>query len=107
MARVTGFVRDGSRVLSVKTRSEDGSEAHLEADSVLIAMGPWSGAALQWLGLAPVITGRRAHGIVMRPPAVKADDVTGQALFLESNRGPKRLSSEVRDTLAFALMRQS
>ncbi|MHC4744114.1 MAG: NAD(P)/FAD-dependent oxidoreductase [Planctomycetota bacterium] len=41
-----GFSTDGSRITSVKLASG----AEIEADKVVIAMGPWSGQGTSWLG---------------------------------------------------------
>ena len=64
---------DGSRVRGVAV----GGEA-LEGDSVVVAMGPWSVLACQWLPLPPVF-GLKGHSLVFdyRPPG------PAQALFVE------------------------
>ncbi len=61
--RATGVIVDG---------------AVLEADAVVIAMGPWSVLACQWLPL-PAVYGLKGHSFVFRyqPPS------TAHALFLE------------------------
>ena len=50
----------------------------LEADAVVIAMGPWSVLACRWLPLPPVF-GLKGHGIVFRT----ADAIGAEALFVE------------------------
>lgn len=50
----------------------------LPADAVVIAMGPWSGIAAQWLPL-PAVTGLKGHSITLRPAA----DIPAQALFVD------------------------
>ena len=50
----------------------------IPADAVVIAMGPWSGLAANWLPLPPV-AGLKGHSITLRPKA----PVPAQALFVE------------------------
>jgi len=50
----------------------------LGADTVVIAMGPWSGVAAQWLPL-PAVTGLKGHSITLQPTA----PIPAQALFVE------------------------
>lgn len=50
----------------------------LPADVVVIAMGPWSGLAAQWLPLPPVM-GLKGHSITLRPAA----PIPAQALFVD------------------------
>jgi glycine/D-amino acid oxidase-like deaminating enzyme len=73
--RVTGIVRsaDGSTVKGV----EVGGGA-IEADAVVIAMGPWSIAATAWLAMPPVF-GLRSPSLVY----TTGTDVPADALFLE------------------------
>lgn len=93
IARVTGFSFKNRRVVDgVEIRTEDGKAEVEPADAVVIAMGPWSGEALRWFGKAVVVTGRRAHGIVLKPKT----EVTPHALFVEVFGRGKSLSSEVR-----------
>jgi glycine/D-amino acid oxidase-like deaminating enzyme len=61
--RVTGVVVDGEVVLG---------------DAVVIAMGPWSVLAAQWLPM-PMIYGLKGHSLVFRPPR----PVSPHALFVE------------------------
>ncbi len=60
LGQVTGIVRDGrgSRVRGVEV---DGQT--IEGDAVVIAMGPWSILAAQWLSLPPVF-GLKGHSLV-------------------------------------------
>lgn len=60
--KVTGVVVDGEEV---------------EADAVVIAMGPWSGQAAKWLPV-PNITGQKYASIVLRPD----EDISNHMLFL-------------------------
>ena len=53
----------------------DGEE--VEADAVVIAMGPWSGHAAKWLPV-PEITGQKYASIVLRPE----EDISNHTLFL-------------------------
>ena len=39
----------------------------ISADKVIIAMGPWSGEAAKWVPSAPMISGQKAHSILVRP----------------------------------------
>ncbi len=100
IARVIGFEHNASEVTGVKIL-QDGAEEVVEADAVAITMGPWSGEALTWLGLPSAVSGRRAHGIVMRPQSDVADTVTGHALFSEWAQTRRTcLSAEVRPGLS-------
>jgi glycine/D-amino acid oxidase-like deaminating enzyme len=73
--RVTGIVRraDGSTVRGVEL---DGSV--IESDAVVVAMGPWSLLATEWMALPPVF-GQRSPSLVYNTGA----DVPAHALFLE------------------------
>ena len=73
-ARVTGLVRhEGSVVTGVET---DGGS--IEADAVVVALGPWSLLAAAWTDLPPVF-GRRSPSLVYD----LGSDVPADALFLE------------------------
>ena len=61
---VTGVVLDGGETV--------------EADAVVIAMGPWSVLATRWLPL-PAVYGYKGHSLIFRT----GDAVPGEALFLE------------------------
>lgn len=50
----------------------------IPAEAVVIAMGPWSGLAAQWLPLPPV-WGLKGHSITLRP----ATPIPAQALFVD------------------------
>jgi len=70
---VTGLLRRGGDVIGVDLDGET-----LEGEAIIIAMGPWSVLATQWLSLPPVF-GMKGHSLVfatgeMLPP---------EALFLE------------------------
>ena len=67
-----GEGRDGGGV------AVDVDGAELEADAVVIAMGPWSKLAAQWLPL-PEVFGQQSPSLVYDTGA----DVPGDALFLE------------------------
>ena len=73
--RVTGIVRtaDGSTVRGVEV--DDGV---VESDAVVVAMGPWSVMAAEWMAL-PAVYGRRSPSLVYDTGM----DVPGDALFLE------------------------
>ena len=73
--RITGIVRpaEGSSVRGVEV---DGGV--IEADAVVVAMGPWSLLAAEWMVL-PAIFGRRSPSLVYDT----GKDVPAEALFLE------------------------
>jgi glycine/D-amino acid oxidase-like deaminating enzyme len=84
--RVDGVELDGARVSGVRI---DGQV--LAAAKVVIAMGPWSALAAQWLPLPPV-QGLRGHSIILRP----ARPLPAQALFIDyQTAGGERLTPEV------------
>ncbi len=67
---VTGVTRDGAKVTGVTL-----GDRHVACDKVVIAMGPWSGAASEWLGFP----------IAVRP-------LKGQILRLRASGPPYRCS---------------
>jgi glycine/D-amino acid oxidase-like deaminating enzyme len=71
--RVTGATQAGGRVTGIEV---DGTA--IEADAVVIAMGPWSILAAQWLPLPPVF-GLKGHSLVFET----GDRIPAQAAFLE------------------------
>jgi glycine/D-amino acid oxidase-like deaminating enzyme len=71
--QVTGVTRHGGGIKGVEV---DGS--FVEADAVVIAMGPWSKLAAQWLPL-PEVYGRQSPSLVYDT----GSDVPADALFLE------------------------
>jgi glycine/D-amino acid oxidase-like deaminating enzyme len=73
--RVTGIARraDGSTAKGVEV---DGGV--IEADVVVVAMGPWSVLAAEWMSL-PAVFGQRSPSIIYDTGA----DVPADALFLE------------------------
>jgi glycine/D-amino acid oxidase-like deaminating enzyme len=77
--RVTGLVRsaDGAHLRGVEV---DGHV--IEADAVVIAMGPWSVLAAQWMSLPPVY-GLQSPSLVYNT----GNDVPADALFLEFHDG--------------------
>jgi glycine/D-amino acid oxidase-like deaminating enzyme len=60
LGRVTGIVRD-THEMTARGVQMDGSV--LEADAVVIAMGPWSLLASEWMSL-PAVYGQRSPSIV-------------------------------------------
>jgi glycine/D-amino acid oxidase-like deaminating enzyme len=74
---ITGLVRsaDGSRVRGVEVNG-----AAIEADAVVIAMGPWSMVAAPWVHL-PAVFGQRSPSLVYDT----GTDVPADALFLEDH----------------------
>lgn len=70
---VTGLLARGGRVVGVEAGGRE-----LEADAVVIAMGPWSRLASRWLALPPV-SALKGHSAVF----ATGRDVPPEALFLE------------------------
>jgi glycine/D-amino acid oxidase-like deaminating enzyme len=88
LGRVTGVVRGGNAA-SVAGVEVDGER--VEADAVVIAMGPWSILAVAWLPL-PGVFGLKGHSIVLETGA----SVPAEALFLEYQEATgDQLSPEV------------
>ncbi|MBR1174580.1 FAD-binding oxidoreductase [Bradyrhizobium sp. KB893862 SZCCT0404] len=83
--RVTGIARDGDCAGGVEV---EGSV--IAADAVVIAMGPWSLLAAQWMSL-PAVYGQRSPSIVYDTAA----DVPADALFLEYEEDGSAVSIEV------------
>jgi glycine/D-amino acid oxidase-like deaminating enzyme len=71
--RITGIVRADGKARGVEV---DGDI--IEADAVVIAMGPWSLLAARWMDL-PVVFGQRSPSVVYDT----GSDVPAHALFLE------------------------
>jgi glycine/D-amino acid oxidase-like deaminating enzyme len=77
--QITGLVRtaDGSAVTGVAVAGEV-DDGLLEADAVVVALGPWSLLAAGWMDL-PAVFGRRSPSLVYETGA----DVPAEALFLD------------------------
>ena len=75
LGSVTGLARtpDRNRVTGVLVNG-----AVIEGDAVVIAMGPWSVLAAQWLPL-PMISGLKGHSLLLRNPV----PISPHALFVE------------------------
>lgn len=73
VGEVTGLVREAERVTGVLV---DG--APIDADAVVIAMGPWSLLACQWLPL-PMVYGLKGHSVIVR----SGEAASPHALFVE------------------------
>jgi glycine/D-amino acid oxidase-like deaminating enzyme len=73
--QITGMVRtaDGSRVRGIEV-----DDALMEADAVVLAIGPWSLLASQWMPL-PAVFGQRSPSLVYDT----GTDIPPDALFLE------------------------
>jgi glycine/D-amino acid oxidase-like deaminating enzyme len=85
--RVTGIVRDA------KSKTARGVEIDghaIEADAVVIALGPWSLLAAQWMRL-PAVYGQRSPSIVYD----LGSGVPADALFLEQEDDGSTVSIEV------------
>lgn len=53
-------------------------------ETVILTMGPWTGFGLEWFGKSKIISGERAHSIVLKPELGRVDDT---ALFLSLPAG--------------------
>jgi glycine/D-amino acid oxidase-like deaminating enzyme len=75
--RVTGIIRNthGATARGVEV---DGGV--IEADAVVVAMGPWSLLAAEWMSL-PAVFGRRSPSLVYDT----GNDIGAQALFLDTH----------------------
>ena len=73
MGRATGLACRGGRVCGVQLEGET-----LSADRVVIAMGPWSALASEWLPLPPVY-GLKGHSLVFET----GFHLPAEALFLD------------------------
>ncbi len=73
LGSVTGLLRRGDDVAGVYLDGEA-----IEADAIVVAMGPWSALARRWLSLPPVF-GLKGHSIVFET----GDLIPPEALFLE------------------------
>lgn len=62
-ASVTGFVRDGARVVGVQTARET-----LQAQAVVVCAGAWSGELLRTLGLAVPVSPVKGQMLLYRRP---------------------------------------
>lgn len=83
--RVTGIVRDATCAKGVEV--DDGI---IEADAVVVAMGPWSLLAAQWMSL-PAVYGQRSPSIVYDIGSKAPAD----ALFLDCETEGSAVSIEV------------
>jgi glycine/D-amino acid oxidase-like deaminating enzyme len=83
LGRVTGLTRQDRRVTGVIV---DG--AAIEGDAVVIAMGPWSILAAEWLPL-PVVYGLKGHSLVFDT----GTNVPAEALFAEYREATGALST--------------
>jgi glycine/D-amino acid oxidase-like deaminating enzyme len=75
MGCVTDVVRDPRRTKAVGVKVDG---VVLEADAVVIAMGPWSMTACRWLSL-PAVYGLKGNSVVYQ----SADTISADALFVE------------------------
>jgi glycine/D-amino acid oxidase-like deaminating enzyme len=73
LGAVTRLLRRGADVTGVELDGEA-----IEADAIVIAMGPWSALAARWLPLPPVF-GLKGHSIVFET----GTSIPPEALFLE------------------------
>ena len=68
-ATVAGITVDssGGHPTVTGVELEGGAAPSLEADAVVIALGPWSGQARAWLPSLPAVGGQKVHSAVLRP----------------------------------------
>ncbi|MCB1498027.1 MAG: FAD-binding oxidoreductase [Bauldia sp.] len=86
---VAGLTRTGDgRAVTGATVSIDASDETLEADAVVLAMGPWSILASQWVPLPPVF-GLKGHSLVFDTPGRLPPD----ALFVEYREASGAMAS--------------
>jgi glycine/D-amino acid oxidase-like deaminating enzyme len=86
--RVTGIIRNAG---DATARGVEVDGSLLEADAIVVAMGPWSILAAEWMSL-PVVFGQRSPSIVYDT----GTDVPPHALFLEyRDRGDEAIRVEV------------
>jgi glycine/D-amino acid oxidase-like deaminating enzyme len=82
-AAVTGIAHRGGAVAAVETE-----EGAIPTDAVVIAMGPWSRLAAEWLPLPPVY-GLKGHSLVFET----GSRLPPEALFIEVQEGSGARSS--------------
>jgi len=85
--RITGLARDAD---GATVKGVDVEGRGIDADAVVIAMGPWSLLAAQWMSL-PAVYGQRSPSIVYDT----GTDVPADALFLEHHQDGGAVSIEV------------
>jgi glycine/D-amino acid oxidase-like deaminating enzyme len=85
LGAVTGLRHRGGAITGAEV---DGEE--IKADAVVIAMGPWSILAAQWLPLPPVF-GLKGHSLIFDVGSA----LPPEALFIEAEDGGEMLSPEI------------
>eukprot|EP00775_Hariotina_reticulata_P005459 gene5459-5693_t len=72
---ITGIKLDQSNTISAVQVQQQQQPGVLElpADAVVLAMGPWTGAAQAWLPTAPATSGQKYHSVVLRPQQPVSD----------------------------------
>lgn len=85
---------EGGKVTGATVKEGEGGPRFVEADAVVLALGPWSAQSAVLSSLFNV-SGLKAHSIVLRP--TKPDAITPHALFLsyQDSPGAKVLDPEV------------
>eukprot|EP01087_Luapelamoeba_hula_P009571 TRINITY_DN2480_c0_g1_i3.p1 TRINITY_DN2480_c0_g1~~TRINITY_DN2480_c0_g1_i3.p1 ORF type:complete len:409 (+),score=45.06 TRINITY_DN2480_c0_g1_i3:15-1241(+) len=74
---VSGIRQDNDVVTGVKLENGD----ILDADVVVITMGPWSHMATEWFPSLPHVSSWKAHSVVIRP--LQESVITAHTLFLQ------------------------
>eukprot|EP00457_Paulinella_chromatophora_P006017 gb/GEZN01006035.1/.p1 GENE.gb/GEZN01006035.1/~~gb/GEZN01006035.1/.p1 ORF type:complete len:532 (-),score=79.37 gb/GEZN01006035.1/:92-1687(-) len=74
----------------------------LDADKVLIAMGPWSGQAQKWFGPTfPEVVGQKCHSIIIQPKKKDAEKVSATSVFLDFDGRNFEPPSNIHPTYEF------
>uniref|UniRef100_H2XT65 FAD dependent oxidoreductase domain-containing protein n=2 Tax=Ciona intestinalis TaxID=7719 RepID=H2XT65_CIOIN len=78
-------VLEDTAIVSVKTEKakavgvELSNQTELECDVLVLCMGPWTGAAIEWFDSLPSCYGQKGHSIVILPKT----ELPGEAVFME------------------------
>ena len=84
--RVTAANISSGAVTGLQLRSGD----CLEADIVVLCMGPWTGRGLEMFGVCPsLVGGHRAHSITIKLSDPAKSGIDNTALFLSNLREPE------------------
>ena len=84
--RMTAALLSSGAVTGVQLSSGD----TVEADIVVLCMGPWTGRGLEMFGVqASLVSGHRAHSITITPPHQASSAIDNTALFLSSLKEPE------------------
>jgi len=74
LGTVTGVKTDDTHAITaVQVQQQQSGPTELPAGALVLAMGPWTGAAQAWLPSAPATTGQEYHSVVLRPRQPASD----------------------------------